>query len=60
MRIAKEVGISNIEDRQLVDVQIMLDMLDEQKKNTGRTGQNLVGQMLNFAEQYKHMSGNPQ
>ncbi len=52
MRIAKEVNISNIEDRQFVDVQIMLEMLDEQKKNASRKGQNLVGQMMNLADQF--------
>lgn len=59
MRIAKEVNISNIEDRQMVDVQIMLEMLDEQKKNAGRKGQNLVGQMMNLADRF-NMGGGSQ
>lgn len=59
MQIAKEVGISNIEDRQMVDVQIMLEMLSEQKKNKSMKGQNLVGQMMSLADRF-NVGGSPQ
>jgi hypothetical protein len=53
MRIAKEVGIPDIQDRLFTDVQIMLEMLDEKQSKPQTKGQNLLGTMLSFANRLK-------